>query len=555
MLDDAGRQLGRKRGPFDPQRPFPAAFDVAAMAAAGNWLDLLSHQNVVATTSNIVFRKSLFERIGGFAGYRYVHDWDFVLRAAALGCVVYLPQALTGYRIHGANTIKEDSAKVDEEVRAMFARVQSEIPELGARALFSQGLANNPYFQPQAAAPLLTLGNSFYAQTVAPFVCFGADGAYSYAPSDAFNALTPIELQNAVLALSFQDLDSFGPVTRAVPGARTVPTLNVLRNPQSTAKPVVFVLPAMFAVGGVERLAIDMMRQLRERYDFVVITTERLSPEQGSLESATEGLALGFYNLADIAPFALFLPMMRELRKVYRPVLVWICNGAPWQCDNAGGIREVFAGIPIVDQEAYDTEAGWIARFGEPGIQSYDRFIAINTKIQETFIRKYRIAPEKIDMIYHSVNLEAVGPLERSEEERRVYREKYKLPEGVPVFGWIGRLTRQKRPLEFLEFARRAKDLGHFVMIGNGELVGACDEFLARGDMRHVTAVRFSNRMGELFSVMSGLLGTSEYEGSADRHAGGVIDGRAGLLDGCWGCRHRDGGVWGGVSNRIRLGS
>ena len=298
--------------------------------------------------------------------------------------------------------------------------------------------------------------------------------------------------------------------------ARPAPARDILRCSQERPKPVIFILPALFAVGGVERLAIDMMRQLRADYGFVVITTERLSERHGSLHGQTEGIALGFYDLAELAAPALFLDMMRELRSVYRPSLVWICNGAPWQCDNASGIREVFGGIPIVDQQAYDTEAGWIARYADPGIQSYDRFIAINTKIQDTFIRKYGIDPAKIDMIYHSVNLDAVGPLDRTDEDRTAYRERYGLPAGGRVFGWIGRLTKQKRPLEFLEFARRAaeaEDGRHFVMIGNGELAGACDEFIARHELRAVTPVRFSNRMGELFAAMSGLVGTSEYEG------------------------------------------
>ncbi len=173
----------------------------------------------------------------------------------------------------------------------------------------------------------------------------------------------------------------------------------------------------------------------------------------------------------------------------------------------------MFSAIPIVDQQAYDTEAGWIARFGEPGIQASDRFIAINTKIQDTFIRKYQIPPDKIDMIYHSVNLDAVGPLQRTPQQRREYRAQYGLPAEGRVFGWIGRLTPQKRPLEFLDFARRAGRDRHFVMIGNGELAAACDAFIAANAMRNVTVVRFSNRMGELFAVMSGLLGTSQYEG------------------------------------------
>lgn len=604
VIDGAGNQLGRKRGPFDPQLPFPAAFHIAQMAEAGNWAELLAHQNLVATTSNILFRKSLFQAIGGFASYRYIHDWDFVLRASLLARVKYLPHPLTAYRVHASNTIKESSSKVDVEVREMFARINAAFPALAKNRLFQVGLSENPYLSAPAqtllsvVTPLGESGAMYaaalaerivgveiietkapprverrmelhaYEKQSAPPPQPGPTGEYVYAPAEMLHAMHPIHMQNVVLALTFQDLDfvvvsnslaeppligigalrnhvvcrnseagrslrGTGRILRLLPGklppTDASPLMNIdgptaaardpfvaLRFHRQNPKPIVFILPAMFAVGGVERLIIDMMRQLLPLYDFVLITTERLSEQHGSLHGQTESMALGFYDLAELAPPHLFLPMLRHLRAVYQPALVWIPNGAPWQCDNAAGIREVFTGIPIVDQQAYDTEAGWIARYADPGIQSHDRFIAINTKIQETFIRRYGIDPAKIDMIYHSVNLDMVGPLARSDEERRAARAKYGLPAAGRIIGWIGRLTKQKRPLEFLEFARRAAAQGddlHFVMIGNGELADECDAFIERHGLTCITPIRFSNSMGELFAVMSGLLGTSEYEG------------------------------------------
>ena len=591
VMDEAGREIGRKRGAFDPQIPFPASFDVARMAQEGAWLDLLAHQNFLATTSNMVFRKSLFQKIGGFAPYRYVHDWDFALRACLAGRVSYLAQPLTAYRVHGSNTIKESSRKVDAEVQAMFARIVEDFPELKSRPLFQSGLVENPYLETPRTCLLSVVAPpgehaGFYAEGLKRAIAnvqvveapSAVVGRYIYTPSTLREALAPVHLQNVLLALTCQELDFVvvshslaepprlgvtslrnqtvfrasgamgemdvfvanraplapirGRVARLLPGKaeerdmaeifpgmepvvhgaeiglKGVPPViarrevfqpDVLLAIRDDPKPVVFILPALFAVGGVERLVVEMMRQLRDRYDFVVITVERLNEGQGSLHGAAEGIALAFYDLAELAPPALFLDMMARLRADYRPCLVWIPNGSPWQCDNAAGIRAVFADIPIVDQQAYDTEAGWIARYGEPGIQSYDRFVAINRKIEDTLVRKYGIASERIDMIYHSVNLDALGPVGRREEE------------GM-LFGWVGRLTPQKRPLEFLEFARRTEGC-RFLMIGNGELAEACDEYIERHGIECVTPVRFSNKMGELFAAMSGLLITSAYEG------------------------------------------
>jgi glycosyltransferase involved in cell wall biosynthesis len=572
VVDEKGRQLGVKNGPFHPQYPFPRSFSVSGMVAEGDWAGLLANQNFVATTSNVIFRKTLFERVGGFAAYRYIHDWDLALRAALTGRVLYLPHPLTCYRVHGSNTIKESAEKVDREVRDMFQAIQKDFPTFSNNARVQVSLAGNEYLNPPSK-PVLSLqlpDAAVYLRSLESKVeGIGEGGAFVYAPLNALEALRPNHLQNALLGLAFQDLDFIcvsnslaeppmvgitspedaivfrqrargvllhgeqrelrGRVARLLPGevsARplelTFPTVwnaEALETPIADGivfrpgdRPVIFVLPALFAVGGVERLMVEMIRQLRDRYEFVVITVERLSKSHGSLHGQADGIMLACFDLAEIAPPQLFLPMMQRLKEIYSPSLVWVPNGSPWQCDNATGIRKVFRDIPIVDQQAYDTEAGWIARYGEAGIQSYDRFVAINRKIREVQMGRYGIASEKIDLIYHSVNVDALGPTEKTVEERRAYREKYKLPAEGRIFGWVGRLTRQKRPLEFLQFVERHPE-ENFLMIGNGELAADCDRYISAHKISNVTTVRFSNAMSELFSVMSGLLSVSEYEG------------------------------------------
>ena len=60
--------------------------------------------NFVATTGNIVMRRSLYEKIGGMRNLRFAHDWDFVLRAAASAKCKLIPEPLLKYRVHDKNT-------------------------------------------------------------------------------------------------------------------------------------------------------------------------------------------------------------------------------------------------------------------------------------------------------------------------------------------------------------------------------------------------------------------------------------------------------------------
>jgi glycosyltransferase involved in cell wall biosynthesis len=93
----------------------------------------LLHENFVATTSNIVFSRALWQRVGGFAALRYCHDLDFLMRAYDGGRVV-LDRARTHvrYRVHGGNTIAEDPHRVRAELAAVIAAT---LCQSGARLL------------------------------------------------------------------------------------------------------------------------------------------------------------------------------------------------------------------------------------------------------------------------------------------------------------------------------------------------------------------------------------------------------------------------------------
>jgi hypothetical protein len=139
-IDAMDRFLSIKRGPFTISRPFPRATDVKAVVDGGNAAQLLVYQNFAGTSSNFVFSKTCFNRVGGFRAYRYVHDWDFLLRVFLTGTVRYVRSYLTCYRIHAANTISENSNAVDEEISLMSANLlqdyYAELTSRGAAKVF-----------------------------------------------------------------------------------------------------------------------------------------------------------------------------------------------------------------------------------------------------------------------------------------------------------------------------------------------------------------------------------------------------------------------------------
>lgn len=67
-------------------------------------LNLLA-TNFISTTSNMIFTRELLESAGYMRNLRFCHDWDFAIRAAAVGSCVMVEEPLVQYRVHGSNTI------------------------------------------------------------------------------------------------------------------------------------------------------------------------------------------------------------------------------------------------------------------------------------------------------------------------------------------------------------------------------------------------------------------------------------------------------------------
>src|SRR5690606_10817619 len=177
-------------------------------------------------------------------------------------------------------------------------------------------------------------------------------------------------------------------------------------------------------------------------------------------------------------------------------------------------VREIFDDVPIVDQQVYDVKEGWIRRYTEPGIQSFDRFIAINARIRDRFLGEFGMEADRVDLIYSALDSERFRERKRKLALSPGLRAKYGLPEGRPVFAFMGRLVDQKRPLDFLEIAaRRVATNEHFVLVGNGALAGKVEEWLAANPGASVQWIPYVENTVEFWSLVSGMLVTSAYEG------------------------------------------
>lgn len=310
--------------------------------------------------------------------------------------------------------------------------------------------------------------------------------------------------------------DLLGPQARPLPAARGLDGALFTALADDDPRPVVWVMPAVLAVGGVERNTIEIMAQLAGDYRFVMITTEPLHAAHGSLHHQLPGRAEAVFDLGEAAPLPEHMALIDLIGRSHRPDLIWICNGSLWLVANAGALRARFPAAPIIDQQVYDTEVGWIEHFDNPDIRAFDRFIAINSKIRDTFQGRYRLPAARIDLIYPVMDGRRFGLVDLSADEVAERRRAFGLPDHGPVFALVGRLAEQKRPLDFLDLARRVRERhpeAVFVLVGNGPLAEAVEAKRATLPPGTVHRIPFCDDMSRLYPVFSAVVLVSAFEG------------------------------------------
>jgi glycosyltransferase involved in cell wall biosynthesis len=70
-------------------------------------LPLLLRENIAVSTGNFVFRREVFDAVGGFSTLRLCHDWRFVLNATKRFNVISVQAPLYWYRHHATNTFSK----------------------------------------------------------------------------------------------------------------------------------------------------------------------------------------------------------------------------------------------------------------------------------------------------------------------------------------------------------------------------------------------------------------------------------------------------------------
>lgn len=227
IINEDGTEIGAKYAHFQPQYGFPEEYDGTRINEGLNVTDALLSQNFLATTSNMVFTRSLFNRLGGFQPFRYIHDWDFALRASLVGDVSYCNSLWVKYRIHGANTISESNHKVQIEVTRMMKLVtesdtfRDRFASISSTHRANKFIGTNEYLQEDEKLCILlpqSVDQVVIAKFAGPssrfivaydFLKIPSNVSYVYCPNDISKGLTENELTNLLVCATLGRYDFF----------------------------------------------------------------------------------------------------------------------------------------------------------------------------------------------------------------------------------------------------------------------------------------------------------------------------------------------------------
>lgn len=267
------------------------------------------------------------------------------------------------------------------------------------------------------------------------------------------------------------------------------------------------------AVGGVERLTSNLGRAWKGKYQTLYLALEPNAPDQGDLTSSIAQKCTQVICGGEIVDEPDRIRLLRLLSEAYRPRAVYVMNGSNWLSTNARAFRDVFSSSTIVDQQVYDAEQGWINHYNNPGIRSFDKFVAVNSPIRRTMIEKFGIDPDKISYIPHGHDTARITRTVRSLSRKDAAVE-FGLDADKRVLIFAGRMVGQKRPMDFLELAKRrlGRATEQFVLLGDGALASACQEFIAAHRLHNVVQIKFVPDVSRIFRAADALVVTSEYE-------------------------------------------
>ncbi|MEO8604730.1 MAG: glycosyltransferase [bacterium] len=283
--------------------------------------------------------------------------------------------------------------------------------------------------------------------------------------------------------------------------------------PVPSALPTILTVFPFLAVGGAERVALDVMRQLADRVRWVVVGLEAADPRLGTTADLFRAITPYVYTAPDFLVPLLNYSLLAHLIGRFAPQTLYIANGCGWIYDALPTLKAQFPALRTVNQ-VYDQRHGWIDRYDATLIAALDAHIGCNDHICAAY-RARGAAGERVHEVPHGIDTADFDPARFDAAAHAGLRARFGLAPDTRVVAFLSRLHPQKRPMDFVELARQS--LGdptlQFLMVGDGPLRGDIEAAIRDSRLTNMVTHPFHHPSRDLFAVADVVVLPSAYEG------------------------------------------
>ncbi len=276
--------------------------------------------------------------------------------------------------------------------------------------------------------------------------------------------------------------------------------------------PTIIIFMPFLAVGGAERMVLELIRYLQHQIRFIVVTLEGMDAALGTTADAFHKTVPFIYTAADYLLPPLNFSFLCYLIEHFQANTFYMANGSDLIYGKLSTLRQKYPGLRIIDQ-VYDHQIGWISRYDQSVVAAVDACISANPNISRAYI-EHGVRPERIKFVEHAINLDNINPAEYSVERCIQIKQKLGIPVERKLVTFCARIHPQKRPLDFIELARRFAGEGdiHFLMVGDGPLSSVVEEQIERTGLKNFTRSKFYTPISDIYAITDVMVVPSEYE-------------------------------------------
>jgi len=286
-------------------------------------------------------------------------------------------------------------------------------------------------------------------------------------------------------------------------------------NPEVGEKPTILVLAPYLAHGGAEQTLFEVLRELRERFRFVIATLVQHREILGDRRSAFAGVADAVVSLGEITDGDALSAAVEGLVALTSAEVVYNANGSDAFYRAAAHLKARRPTVRIIDH-LYDHVHGYVSAYHDREPSAVDTCIAENHLIERTLVNEREWPAERVRVVWPCGRRAADLPEPAAAADiRRRLRGELGIGENDVLFLTAARLHPQKRPLDLAALAARLADRPEavFLWVGGGELEDEFDRVCAVAAGGRVRRLPFRSDVPELAVAADVGCLVSEYEG------------------------------------------